>query len=275
VQAELHDLVLRASLEFAKNRAVTPEELSAGINEAAVKLGEGLSNLRQAFDDTTELVREVQGVTGTIADSASALKSASDSLVDVMKPLTNFGQSAESAADLLRSTADAVDFARMTFETSMAGAGQVLSEELKSHAQTMENVRDAVTGVSNSVIRATTGLQQVVEGSGTAATKVNSLVGNLSGVSDNIALAASSLSSVVKTLVEANRTMGEIAESANSQEVTSYIEAVRNHAEAMVNGAMAVESAVRVLGEELGNWGEGRNRLAFCRFSSDAGLCIS
>jgi len=85
------------------------------------------------------------------------------------------------------------------------------------------------------------------------------LVGNLSGVSDNIALAASSLSSVVKTLVEANRTMGEIAESANSQEVTSYIEAVRNHAEAMVNGAMAVESAVRVLGEELGNWGEGRN----------------
>jgi hypothetical protein len=63
----------------------------------------------------------------------------------------------------------------------------------------------------------------------------------------------------VKTLVEANRTMGEIAESANSQEVTSYIEAVRNHAEAMVNGAMAVESAVRVLGEELGKWGEGRN----------------
>ena len=265
-QADLDDLVLRATLEFAKNRAVTPEELSNGINEAAARLGEGLGNLRQAFDDTTELVREVQGVTGTITESAGALKSAADSLVEVMMPLTNFGQSADSAARVLRSTAEAVDVARTAFEvsakagtTSISGAGDLLTTELRSHAQSMENVRDAVAEVSDSVVRAATGLQQVVQGSGVAATRVNSLAGDLSGVSDSIASAASSLSTVVKTLVEANKSMGEIAESANSREVTSYITAVRNHAEAMLSGAKLVQEAVSVLGQELRKWHEGRN----------------
>lgn len=261
----LNKLVTRASLEFAKNRAVTPEELSSGITAATKALGEGLANLRKAFDDTATLVSEVQGVTGTITESAQVLRAAADSLVETMKPLSNFGVSADSAANMLSSTVTAIDRARSALESgakagaeSLSGAGRELASELDAHARVMKEVREAVGGVSSTVSAAASGLRGVLEGSERANSVMTNMVDGMNGLSEDIARAASSLSGVARTLMTANSTLADIAKTADDPAVQSYVVAVRNHAESMTNAARAVEDAVRHLSTELSGWGEGR-----------------
>lgn len=262
---ELNELITQASLEFSRHRAVTPEELASGISDATKSLGTGLRNLRKAFDDTTELVREVQSVTGTITESARTLESASAGLVEVMKPLSNFGDTADSVSNALKQTAVAVDSARLAFErsaqsgaTSIQSAGNVLASELREHAATMESVRGAVESVSVAVTTSARGLATVVDGSGVASSNVSSMVSSLAGMSEDIAMAASSLGGVVKTLMEANKNLGDVATSADSPNVQSYIIAVRNHSEAMLSAASAIEASVQHLSTQLADWSRGQ-----------------
>lgn len=262
---ELNELITKASLEFSRHRAVTPEELASGISDATKSLGTGLRNLRKAFDDTTELVREVQSVTGTITESARTLESASAGLVEVMKPLSNFGDTADSVSNALKQTAVAVDSARLAFErsaqsgaTSIQSAGNVLASELREHAATMESVRGAVESVSAAVATSARGLATVVDGSGVASSNVSSMVSSLAGMSEDIAMAASSLGGVVKTLMEANKNLGDVATSADSPNVQSYIIAVRNHSEAMLSAASAIEASVQHLSTQLADWSRGQ-----------------
>jgi methyl-accepting chemotaxis protein len=258
---QLDDLITEANLRFAEHRAVRPEELANGINAAAAQLGVGLLNLRQVFEDTTSLVREVQGFTGTITESTTALKIASESLIEAMKPLSGFGASAEKAADVMESTVLAVNGARTAFtEGTRDGAkviqqaGEAFGDELASNVRALEYVRDTMKEVGSAVKNTATGFVSVVDGSVSASDSVRSVVEKISGMSDDIARSASSLKSVGEILSEANRKMSDIAASADSPQIQPYVVAVRNHSEAMVQATQEIKTAIKYLGDELNRW---------------------
>jgi predicted hydrocarbon binding protein len=257
----LDDLITEANLRFAEHRAVRPEELANGINAAAAQLGVGLLNLRQVFEDTTSLVREVQGFTGTITESTTSLKIASESLIEAMKPLSGFGASAEKAADVMESTVLAVNGARTAFtEGTRDGAkviqqaGEAFGDELASNVRALEYVRDTMKEVGSAVKNTATGFVSVVDGSVSASESVRSVVEKISGMSDDIARSASSLKSVGEILSEANRKMSDIAASADSPQIQPYVVAVRNHSEAMVQATQEIKTAIKYLGDELNRW---------------------
>ena len=273
-EARLSDLITDASLQFAKKRAIRPEELAGEIRVAAEELERGLANLTTAFEHTRSLVDEVQGFTGQITESAATLKESTDELSRTMEPLSRFGAVASDAEKALGQAVEALVSAEQAFAAGvrgnsevMQGAQSMFSSGVRSNVAALETASSEVTGALDAV---KAGVNSAAGAVSRAAEGLSSVVANSVGISSSVATTARELGGVIEAFGSVARDMGaagniaraaassleSVVTSADSPHVRSYILAVESVAQRMADSAAELVETVKHMSVQLRKWTE-------------------
>lgn len=270
----LSDLITDASLQFAKKRAIRPEELAGEIRVAAEELEKGLENLTLAFEHTRSLVDEVKGFTGQITESAATLKASTDELSRTMEPLSRFGAAASDAEKALGRAVEALVSAEQAFAAGvrgnsevMQGAQSMFSTGVRSNVAALETVSNEVTvaldavksGVNSAagaVSKAAEGLSAVVVDSVGVSSSVAATARELRGVIDAVGAVARDMGAAGNIARAAASSLESVVTSADSPQVRSYILAVENVAQRMADSATELVETVKHMSDQLKKWTE-------------------
>jgi ABC-type transporter Mla subunit MlaD len=257
----LDDLITSASLQFARKRAVRPEELAGEIRVAALELERGLKNLSVAFENTRALVKEVEGFAGVITKSSEKLDESSRTLATTMAPLSEFSKAAQNAERALAMTVASLESAEKAFAEgvkgnaeALAGARSMLTSGVKESTAAIGAVTSGVESAAAAVARATDGLASVVDSSIGVSSSVAGTVRELDKALEAVRRVASEMGSVSQTTANAATTLSSVAASADSPQVQSYVLAVQDVTSELSRSAKEMVTAVQHMSEQLQRW---------------------
>ena len=250
LDAELENLILDASLEIAKSRAITPEEMASALDVAAESLKRGLENLSVAIEGTENIIKRVSNLTESIGGSSGRIEEASKALQQTMEPLSRFGEVAQNAGKTINLATEALTEARTGFIGGVGESIKVLRElngATSLAASTMEAAKDGIRDAASAtkgVADATRDVTQSVSRS------FENVVSSISSSSDLIRR-------VVDGIAHANQQLVMIAQDADSPQIRSFVVEFEETANVMAQSVEVLSRAVEHVSEQLRNWNEG------------------
>ena len=250
LDAELEDLILDASLEIAKSRAITPEEMASALDVASESLRRGLENLTVAVEGTENIIKAVSNLTESIGGSSGRIEEASKALQQTMQPLSRFGEVAQNAGNTINLATEALTAARTGFIGGVGESIKALSDlngATSLAASTMEAAKDGIRDAASAtkgVADATRDVTQSVSRS------FENVVSSISSSSDLIRR-------VVDGIAHANQQLVMIAQDADSPQIRSFVVEFEETANVMAQSVEVLSRAVEHVSEQLKNWNEG------------------
>ena len=250
LDAELENLILDASLEIAKSRAITPEEMATALDGASESLKRGLENLTVAMEGTENIIKTVSNITESIGGSSGRIEEASKALQQTMQPLSRFGEIAQNAGNTINLATEALTVARTDFIGGVGESIKALSElngATSRAANTMESAKDGIRDAAS----ATKGV----------ADATRDVSQSVSRSFENVVSSISSSSELIRRVVEgiahANQQLVTIAQDADSPQIRSFVVEFEETANVMAQSVDVLSRAVEHVSEQLRNWNEG------------------
>jgi len=87
LDGKLSDMILEAQLIFAKSRAVTPQELSDSMSNAAQLLSDAASTAARSLGNVSELSEQMSDAATTLARVSDSLTASADKISSAVQPL--------------------------------------------------------------------------------------------------------------------------------------------------------------------------------------------
>ena len=97
LDSNLSKLVLEAQLEFAKNRAVTPQELSDSMSRGAQLLSDAATTAAKTLGNISELSLQMSGAATTLTHVSDSLTSSAQQISSAVQPLIALPRTVQEA----------------------------------------------------------------------------------------------------------------------------------------------------------------------------------
>ena len=250
LDAELENLILDASLEIAKSRAITPEEMATALDGASESLKRGLENLTVAIEGTENIIKTVSNITESIGGSSGRIEEASKALQQTMQPLSRFGEIAQNAGNTINLATEALTVARTGF---IGGVG----ESIKA----LSDLNGATSLAASTMEAAKDGIRDAASATKGVADATRDVSQSVSRSFENVVSSISSSSELIRRVVEgiahANQQLVTIAQDADSPQIHSFVVEFEETANVMAQSVDVLSRAVEHVSEQLRNWNEG------------------
>lgn len=243
IDTELNNLILDATLEIAKDRAITPEEMADALNAAAKELEKGLVNLSAAIQGTEQILTKVGTLTQSMESSSDRIKDATLSLAGTLQPLAKFGEEAGRAGLVIDSATQALSTAKNGF---MGG----VSESIK----TLETVNSVTSEVTNLMRAAQAGLSEVAVTNRDVARSSEETLVRFERIAESVFRSGEHFTKAVLVITEANQELIELAENADSPQVHTFVAAIEKVSSEIFDAATMLNRAVEHVSSQLETW---------------------
>lgn len=250
LDAELENLILDASLEIAKSRAITPEEMASALDVASESLKRGLENLSVAVEGTENIIKRVSNLAESIGGSSGRIEEASKALQQTMEPLSRFGEVAQNAGNTINLATEALTEARTGF---IGGVG----ESIKA----LRDLNGATSLAASTMEAAKDGIRDAASATKGVADATRDVTQSVSRSFENVVSSISSSSDLIRRVVDgiahANQQLVIIAQDADSPQIRSFVVEFEETANVMAQSVDVLSRAVEHVSEQLRNWNEG------------------
>jgi len=147
LDSELSVLVLEAQLQFAKNRAVTPQELSDSMSKAAQLLSDAASTAAESLENISELSEQMSGAATTLSYVSDSLTASAQQISSAVQPLIALPRTVQEAVQGLQGLPAQLAEVQSQIEASTANLARA-AEATRSIGQS----HDLVAGQSQKLL---------------------------------------------------------------------------------------------------------------------------
>ena len=250
LDAELENLILDASLEIAKSRAITPEEMASALDGASESLKRGLENLTVAVEEIENIIKAVSNLAESIGGSSGRIEEASKALQQTMQPLSRFGEVAQNAGNTINLATEALTEARTGF---IGGVGESI--------KVLRELNGATSLAASTMEAAKVGIRDAASATKGVADATRDVTQSVSRSFENVVSSISSSSDLIRRVVDgiahANQQLVMIAQDADSPQIRSFVVEFEETANVMAQSVEVLSRAVEHVSEQLRNWNEG------------------
>jgi hypothetical protein len=243
IDTELNNLILDATLEIAKDRAITPEEMADALNAAAKELEKGLLNLSAAIQGTEQILNKVGTLTQSMESSSDRIKDATLSLAGTLQPLAKFGEEAGRAGLVIDSATQALSTAKNGF---MGG----MSESIK----TLETVNSVTSEVTNLMKAAQAGLSEIAVTNRDVARSSEQTLVNFEKIAESLSRSGEHFKKTVLVITDANQELIDLAQNADSPQVHTFVAAIEKVSSEIFDSATMLNRTVEHVSSQLETW---------------------
>jgi len=243
VDTELNNLILDATLEIAKDRAITPEEMADALNAAAKELEKGLVNLSAAIQGTEQILNKVGTLTQSMESSSDRIKDATQSLAGTLQPLAKFGEEAGKAGLVIDSVTQALSTAKNGFLDGV-------SESIK----TLETVNSATSEVTNLMKAAKAGLSEIAVTNRDVAHSSAQTLAGFEKIAESLSRSGEHFKKAVLVITDANQELIDLAKNADSPQVHTFVAAIEKVSSEIFDSATMLHDAVEHVSSQLETW---------------------
>jgi len=143
----LSKLVLEAQLQFAKNRAVTPQELSDSMSRAAQLLSDAATTAAKSLGNISELSEQMSGAATTLSYVSDSLTASAQEISTAVQPLIALPRTVQEAVHGLQGLPAQLAEVQSQIEASTANLARA-AEATRSIGQS----HDLVAGQSQKLL---------------------------------------------------------------------------------------------------------------------------
>ena len=147
LDSELSDLVLEAQLQFAKSRAVTPQELSDSMSRAALLLSDATTTAAKSLGNISELSEQMSGAATTLSYVSDSLTASAQQISSAVQPLVALPRTVQEAVQGLQGLPAQLTEVQSQIEASTANLARA-AEATRSIGQS----HDLVAGQSQKLL---------------------------------------------------------------------------------------------------------------------------
>jgi len=241
--SELDSLILDTSLALGNSRAIRPEEIADVLKESGQYLILGLDNLRDALSGTEKIVAQVASVAVSLNESAQRIDDATRGLQSSMAPLADFSVTAKSAEQGLRGAGDTI-----------RSAADSLASSVVSNVSGLNQIKDELVRVADSVAGSRSGLDNVVSSASEVSVQVRKLSDRFAQIVDLTNQSGARFPELVTELDKAINRVNELAKKVDDPLVEPYVAAILETVTKMTNTGMQMTDAVKHMSEQLNKW---------------------
>lgn len=116
-----NELILRAQLQFASARAMTPQEVTEVVSAAATQLETALSKVAKTVETAATLVETIANASSTLDQSSEKMSRVAEKLGEILQPITDLSKTLADTNESLKAT-----------ERSIAGTKDQIDDAGKS-----------------------------------------------------------------------------------------------------------------------------------------------
>lgn len=147
LDSDLSKLVLEAQLQFAKNRAVTPQELSDSMSRAAQLLSDAATTASESLGNISELSEQMSGAATTLSYVSDSLTASAQQISSAVQPLIALPRTVQEAVQGLQGLPAQLAEVQSQIEASTANLARA-AEATRSIGQS----HDLVAGQSQKLL---------------------------------------------------------------------------------------------------------------------------